>query len=167
MDYIAHHGIKGMRWGVRRYQNPDGSLTPKGKKRYSEVRTIRTKSGDTLYSLRKKERDNDSYSYVVRSKESGKKVARLFLERESKRSLNVNWINVDKVNRGKGYAQAIMEDVDKIARRDGFEQLTLEVPSISPDARHIYEKQGFKAVGTLSKDDVWDGLTSMRKELKK
>lgn len=32
--YIAHHGIKGMRWGVRRYQNPDGSLTPEGRKRY-------------------------------------------------------------------------------------------------------------------------------------
>ena len=35
-DYIYHHGIKGMRWGVRRYQNPDGSLTPAGKKRISK-----------------------------------------------------------------------------------------------------------------------------------
>ena len=33
--YLAHHGIKGMRWGVRRFQNKDGSLTPEGKKRYS------------------------------------------------------------------------------------------------------------------------------------
>lgn len=31
---LEHHGIKGMRWGVRRYQNKDGSLTPRGKKRY-------------------------------------------------------------------------------------------------------------------------------------
>lgn len=31
--YLAHHGIKGQRWGVRRYQNPDGSLTEKGKAR--------------------------------------------------------------------------------------------------------------------------------------
>lgn len=31
---LAHHGIKGQRWGVRRYQNADGSLTEAGKKKY-------------------------------------------------------------------------------------------------------------------------------------
>lgn len=32
---LSHHGIKGMKWGVRRFQNKDGSLTPAGKQRYS------------------------------------------------------------------------------------------------------------------------------------
>ena len=32
---LAHAGVKGMRWGVRRYQNKDGSLTPAGKQRYN------------------------------------------------------------------------------------------------------------------------------------
>lgn len=31
--YLAHHGVKGQKWGVRRYQNKDGSLTEAGKKR--------------------------------------------------------------------------------------------------------------------------------------
>ena len=33
-DYLQHYGIKGMHWGIRRFQNADGSLTAAGKKRY-------------------------------------------------------------------------------------------------------------------------------------
>ena len=36
-DELYHHGIKGQRWGVRRYQNSDGSLTAAGRKRYDVV----------------------------------------------------------------------------------------------------------------------------------
>ena len=35
-NQLTHHGIVGMKWGVRRYQNKDGSLTAKGKKRYAQ-----------------------------------------------------------------------------------------------------------------------------------
>lgn len=43
-DILQHYGIRGMKWGVRRFQQKDGSLTPQGRKRYGgEDRTERKK----------------------------------------------------------------------------------------------------------------------------
>lgn len=41
---LYHHGVKGQRWGVRRYQNKDGSLTLSGKKRYKQSYSDEAKS---------------------------------------------------------------------------------------------------------------------------
>lgn len=53
MEYknvLIHSGIKGMKWGVRRYQNKDGSLTPAGKKRYDNM----SDDAKAVSSLKKK-----------------------------------------------------------------------------------------------------------------
>lgn len=52
-DYICHSGIKGMKWGVRRYQNEDGTLTDEGKERY-----YKTPEG-TSYSIVTKKKTID------------------------------------------------------------------------------------------------------------
>ena len=44
--YICHHGIKGQKWGVRRYQNADGSLTEAGKKRLKNAIKYYKDTGD-------------------------------------------------------------------------------------------------------------------------
>ena len=48
-DTLQHHGRKGMKWGRRLYQNPDGSLTPAGRLRYRKnaERDERALAGDT------------------------------------------------------------------------------------------------------------------------
>lgn len=49
MNEIYHHGIKGQKWGVRRYQNPDGTLTAEGKKRYVRRETSVATAAGALF----------------------------------------------------------------------------------------------------------------------
>lgn len=43
--WLCHHGVKGQKWGVRRYQNPDGSLTPEGRQKYlKEIKRLNGKN---------------------------------------------------------------------------------------------------------------------------
>lgn len=45
-NYLVHHGIKGQKWGVRRFQNEDGSLTAEGKERYRKYYDMMEKDAD-------------------------------------------------------------------------------------------------------------------------
>ena len=61
---LYHHGVKGQKWGVRRYQNKDGSLTIAGKKR-----ALKIKNQYTEFSNDKKYRDKDgNLTYAGRKK---------------------------------------------------------------------------------------------------
>lgn len=44
-EYLSHHGIKGQKWGIRRFQNEDGSLTAEGKSRYGQAEGSEKKQG--------------------------------------------------------------------------------------------------------------------------
>lgn len=66
-DFLAHHGIKGQKWGIRRYQNPDGTLTEAGKKheqkvRYKEIKNIYKQTN----AHRRKTYDTEAYEQVLK-----------------------------------------------------------------------------------------------------
>lgn len=67
---LYHHGIKGMHWGIRRYQNKDGSLTPAGKRRLSQIESER----DTLLRVKKKG-DSTSDSAPVEKKKTAREMS--------------------------------------------------------------------------------------------
>lgn len=92
---LYHYGIKGMRWGVRRFQNKDGSYTAKGKKRYAG----------------KGEQEHDDYKKAHSSKsvktmsdaELRSRLNRLQMERQ--------YSNLSKsdINRGKAFVSKSMK----------------------------------------------------------
>lgn len=79
-DYLMHHGVKGMKWGVRRYQNKDGSLTSAGETRLAKYKQKEIARNDKKYNtsgnykrLNKLETKLD----VARSKGNAKKTNKL------------------------------------------------------------------------------------------
>ena len=72
-DELYHHGIKGQRWGVRRYQNEDGSLTAEGKKRrISGYKVYEEALGNKREYFRKKTgKKNPSIMDAIRLQKDG------------------------------------------------------------------------------------------------
>ena len=167
-DYLIHYGVKGMKWGVRK-QKPPADYTARSKNG-DLIEMRRDEFGLIAKGLRKispKVATEQDKTRIYNAYVNGKKVADITLYKESDTSVNVVWLGVKTRERGKGYAQAILESSTGRVKAAGFKQMTLEVPGNSPDARHIYEKQGFVAGKQISSDDdVWGGLTKMKKKLR-
>lgn len=67
-DYIEHHGILGQKWGIRRYQNPDGTLTDEGKKRYDKI--ANSDDARYIYKHRKELSEEDFNKAYKRAKQT-------------------------------------------------------------------------------------------------
>ena len=118
---LKHWGIKGMKWGVRRYQNKDGTLTDLGKKRLA--RDAREKeftnydsSTGTYYKTSKKNRRTDLYSdpnrYVKEDTERMKKLA----DSGSNLVRNLSEANARSIKNNKKEQMDLSEMTDKEMR---------------------------------------------------
>ena len=86
---LQHHGIKGQKWGVRRYQNEDGSLTNAGKKRYGTSENF-----EKQYPADKKKSDisaiNSGREATRNAKEINRNLKEIEREKTSKKQKQVN-----------------------------------------------------------------------------
>lgn len=120
---LMHHGIHGMRWGVRRYQNKDGSLTAAGRKRINQL--------DSEYQrLTGKKLSESSESNTVKktsakpkkisemtNEEIQEKINRITLEQ------NLKSLTPKKISAGKRFTETVMNDVITPAATDVGKQL--------------------------------------------
>lgn len=122
MDELYHHGILGQRWGVRRFQNADGSLTSAGRKRVSKLENKYSKLTGT--DLKKKKSGEEESRMITAKSKKAKSIKDLSTEelREKTNRLNAerDYINAKRdvtkltakqVSKGRKIANKVIKEV--------------------------------------------------------
>ena len=120
MDYvIIHHGIKGQKWGIRRFQNEDGSLTARGQKKrdreqkqnYKMVKKdfddYTSKNRDELYNRIKKETNKLTKEEITKNKVQ--EITNKMLGKYGKKTINQIDRNGNKVTINKRLNELVNE----------------------------------------------------------
>ena len=132
---LYHYGMKGMRWGIRRYQNKDGSLTPAGKKRYNkemaklkaEEKALKNKQKTQakMDKLDEKRKDAEALrkgktppSTLKKAKETQKRSLKDLSDDELRTIVNrmqleqqYRTLAPEKISTGRKFANAVMKNV--------------------------------------------------------
>ena len=129
-DEIYHHGIIGQKWGVRRYQNPDGSLTAAGQKRYA-------KTVD---------------KYVSQSNKNNPKAGENFYK-----SMNKSTIKMPLSQTGQERMQGLFNSAKNGDLNEFYNQKIELKNDLEKDARHFLQETYDKKIKGLSDQNITYG----------
>lgn len=130
-EELYHHGVPGQKWGVRRYQYKDGSLTPAGRKRAAKLKDEYTRlTGKRLIrrpakAVTSKGTDSDKRTAKdMTDAELREKTNRLNLENNYNDAVRrMNELNPQQVSKGKKFTNKLMSEVVTPAVTDVSKQL--------------------------------------------
>lgn len=164
MNEIYHHGVPGQKWGIRRYQNKDGSLTPAGKKRadklkakYTELtcKRMRRNPTKTKESKSKEEPKKEVKSYKdMTNDELVKLTNRMNIEKNYLDSVkNLERSTPKQISRGKRFMNSVSNDVAKPAFKEaGRRLLTDWLIKVGKDKLDLNPKETKDALSALKKE---------------
>lgn len=106
MSELYHHGILGMKWGVRRYRNKDGTLTEAGKKRYYSGDYYLSDKGRKEFFEGNSSRMTEAGKTVLNAHGRDSEIGKAIRQTEFTRKYAENWANAwnkmaDRMNKGK------------------------------------------------------------------
>lgn len=165
-DELYHHGILGMKWGVRRYQNADGTLTPAGRRKAGKLAEKYAKVTGKKLIVKKKsvEPTKEKSISEMTDKELYAKINRLNLEQNYKRLLASTQPapKEKKVSAGRRFVNSIKSSVATGAQNgisEGVKRIVADL--ISNSAKSI------KSSGNKAKANVQSAVATANKETNK
>ena len=147
-DELYHHGIKGQKWGVRRYQNSDGSLTAAGKKRHNSD-NVNKMSNEEL--RQKVNRMNNEQRYIELTKSSSSSISKVAddVERASKTGGDINKVYKSIKGDKNPYAKMANQGIDATAKAA---RLTKKVDNVVQNKKA--EKVALKKLEKMSDKEL-------------
>lgn len=150
-DVLIHHGVKGQKWGVRRYQYADGTYTPAGKKRYRSSNSVAS-----VTSMRVKEGWN-----VVRTKVTG----RQYIDSYLKQNTTLARIQTsDKFENFAFYATYKKQDIDKYMGLFGKNLISRADPDVGEIKVYQVKLQSTKKLKVPSDENASHITANLLKE---